>query len=72
MEKGRREKKENKKAAMGRSKKIRAGQMKYPKKCPNCNTSSIRKNDNFGMKCNKCGFVNKRNPNEPKFFRAGL
>ena len=33
---------------------------KYPKHCPVCNTTKIQVVEDVGMKCLKCGYINKR------------
>lgn len=44
---------------------------KYPKKCPRCGSTRLSKNESYGMKCNRCGYVARRkiNKEEIKFVK---
>jgi len=40
----------------------------YPKSCPRCGSKNITSKEDFGMRCNKCGFKALRN-SQGDFFR---
>ena len=41
--------------------------MKYPKRCPICNSTKLDKNENYGMRCRNCGFRHIQNKKDVEF-----